>query len=169
MATQTDNIQRSILPIPDRPRTGLITYDAKDPDTKYPAIQELRPPKDASVEALDASIVPRYRRAASAGKGRFPVAIRRHGTAQRTQRCGDEEKAEKQSLFITSSASKRLRPKRHKQSPRANIKFAWSSNTTAAAWPKAAALRPLYYGTAQACKTELEIVRVEGRVSREEI
>ena len=27
---------RSFLPIPDRPRTGLVTYDAKDPDTKYP-------------------------------------------------------------------------------------------------------------------------------------
>ena len=36
MATR-DELQRNILPIPDRPRTGLITYDAKDPDTKYPA------------------------------------------------------------------------------------------------------------------------------------
>jgi hypothetical protein len=35
------------LPIPDRPRTGLITYDAKDSDTKYPPIAELRPPKPA--------------------------------------------------------------------------------------------------------------------------
>ena len=42
-----DKISRSVLPIPDRPRTGLMTYDAKDPDTKYPPIQELRPPKDA--------------------------------------------------------------------------------------------------------------------------
>ena len=42
-----DKISRSILPIPDRPRTGLITYDAKDPDTKYPPIVELRPPKGA--------------------------------------------------------------------------------------------------------------------------
>ena len=30
-----------------RPRTGLITYDAKDPDTKYPPIEQLRPPKGA--------------------------------------------------------------------------------------------------------------------------
>jgi hypothetical protein len=30
-----DSIHRSHLPIPDPPRTGLITYDAKDPDTKY--------------------------------------------------------------------------------------------------------------------------------------
>jgi arylsulfatase len=46
----TDNrevIQRGVLPIPDRSRTGLITYDAKDPDTKYPAIEQLRPPKGA--------------------------------------------------------------------------------------------------------------------------
>jgi arylsulfatase A-like enzyme len=42
-----DEIQRNILPIPDRPRTGLITYDAKDPETKFPAIQQLRPPKGA--------------------------------------------------------------------------------------------------------------------------
>lgn len=42
-----DQIQRNILPIPDRPRTGLITYDAKDPETHYPAITQLRPPKGA--------------------------------------------------------------------------------------------------------------------------
>jgi arylsulfatase len=47
MAFQTDNISRSILPIPDSPRTGLITYDARDPDTKYPPIEQLRPPKGA--------------------------------------------------------------------------------------------------------------------------
>jgi arylsulfatase len=42
-----DPIQRSILPIPDQPRSGLITYDAKDPDTKFPPITQLRPPKGA--------------------------------------------------------------------------------------------------------------------------
>src|SRR6476619_5127540 len=42
-----DSIPRTALPIPDRPRTGLITYDAKDPDTKYPPIEQLRPPKGA--------------------------------------------------------------------------------------------------------------------------
>ena len=42
-----DNIQRNVLPIPDRPRTGLITYDAKDPDTKFEPIGQLRPPKGA--------------------------------------------------------------------------------------------------------------------------
>jgi arylsulfatase A-like enzyme len=46
MAEQ-DNINRTVLPIPDRPRTGLITYDAKDPETHYPAITQLRPPKGA--------------------------------------------------------------------------------------------------------------------------
>jgi arylsulfatase A-like enzyme len=45
--SEQDPIQRNVLPIPDRPRTGLITYDAKDPETKYPAITQLRPPKDA--------------------------------------------------------------------------------------------------------------------------
>jgi arylsulfatase len=47
MATQTDNIQRSILPIPDRQHVGLTTYDAKDPNAKYPPIEPLRPPKGA--------------------------------------------------------------------------------------------------------------------------
>ena len=42
-----ESISRTILPIPDRPRTGLITYDAKDPDTSYPPIHQLRPPKQA--------------------------------------------------------------------------------------------------------------------------
>jgi arylsulfatase A-like enzyme len=39
--------QRSVLPIPDRTPVGLTTYDAKDPDTSYPPITPLRPPKDA--------------------------------------------------------------------------------------------------------------------------
>lgn len=40
-----DDIQRNVLPIPDPARTGLITYDAKDPETKYPKITQLRPPR----------------------------------------------------------------------------------------------------------------------------
>jgi arylsulfatase A-like enzyme len=42
-----DDVQRAILPIPDRPTIGLTTYDAKDPDTKYPPIREIRPPDGA--------------------------------------------------------------------------------------------------------------------------
>ena len=42
-----ERIMRNVLPIPDRPRTGLITYDARDPETKYPPIEQLRPPKGA--------------------------------------------------------------------------------------------------------------------------
>src|SRR6478735_4012628 len=42
-----DDIQRTVLPIPDQPRTGLITYDAKDPDTKFSPIKQLRPPQGA--------------------------------------------------------------------------------------------------------------------------
>ena len=38
---------RSHLPMPSAERTGLITYDAKDPDSKFPPIEQLRPPKDA--------------------------------------------------------------------------------------------------------------------------
>ena len=40
-------LSRTVLPIPDAPRTGLITYDAKDPDTQYPPIRQLRPPPAA--------------------------------------------------------------------------------------------------------------------------
>lgn len=40
-------VSRTVLPIPDPPRTGLITYDAKDPDTQYPPIRQLRPPPNA--------------------------------------------------------------------------------------------------------------------------
>src|SRR5437016_13057220 len=47
MSDHPDKINRNVLPIPARPRTGLITFDAKDPDTKYPPIQQLRPPKGA--------------------------------------------------------------------------------------------------------------------------
>ena len=42
-----DTIQRSILPIPDKQYVGVTTYDAKDPDTKFPPIEPLRPPKGA--------------------------------------------------------------------------------------------------------------------------
>jgi arylsulfatase A-like enzyme len=45
--SEKDKIQREILPIPDQPHTGLITYDAKDPDTTFPPIEPLRPPKGA--------------------------------------------------------------------------------------------------------------------------
>jgi len=42
-----DSLPRTVLPIPDMPRTGLVTYDAKDPDTAYPPIKQMRPPKGA--------------------------------------------------------------------------------------------------------------------------
>ena len=47
MATESDKVNRSVLPIPDQPHMGLTTYDAKDPDTKYPPIRDLRPPAGA--------------------------------------------------------------------------------------------------------------------------
>src|SRR3954466_16189041 len=45
--TANDAIQREVLPIPDRKPVGLTTYDAKDPDTKFPPITPLRPPTGA--------------------------------------------------------------------------------------------------------------------------
>lgn len=38
---------RTILPIPDPQHVGPTTYDAKDPDTSFPPIEQLRPPKSA--------------------------------------------------------------------------------------------------------------------------
>ncbi|HEY6531894.1 MAG TPA: arylsulfatase [Acidimicrobiales bacterium] len=40
-------VSRSVLPIPDQRPVGLTTYDAKDPDTAFPPITPLRPPKGA--------------------------------------------------------------------------------------------------------------------------
>jgi hypothetical protein len=44
MTAHEDQLARSSLPIPDVPRPGLTTYDATDPDTKYPPITPLRAP-----------------------------------------------------------------------------------------------------------------------------
>ena len=38
---------REVLPIPDKPYTGLTTYTAQDPDTNFPQYEPLRPPKGA--------------------------------------------------------------------------------------------------------------------------
>ena len=42
-----ESIRREVLPVPDVVRPGLTTYDAKDPDTSYPPIREMRPPEGA--------------------------------------------------------------------------------------------------------------------------
>ena len=42
-----DPIRRAVLPIPDRKPVGLTTYQATDPDTKFPPITPLRPPAGA--------------------------------------------------------------------------------------------------------------------------
>ena len=43
----TELKHRSHLPMPNSVWPSLITYDAKSPDTKYPPIEQLRPPKGA--------------------------------------------------------------------------------------------------------------------------
>jgi arylsulfatase A-like enzyme len=43
----SDARSRTVLPIPDLPRSGLVTYDAKDPDTAFPPIAPLRAPDGA--------------------------------------------------------------------------------------------------------------------------
>jgi arylsulfatase len=42
-----DRTKRDILPIPDPQYVGLTTYDAKDPASKFPPIEPVRPPKGA--------------------------------------------------------------------------------------------------------------------------
>ena len=41
------DLPRSSLPIPDRKPVGLVTFDAKDPDTSFPPIETLLPPAGA--------------------------------------------------------------------------------------------------------------------------
>ena len=52
------SMQRDVLPMPDRPHEGVITYDAKDPDTSFPPIEPLRPPaggRSGSIGAKEVS------------------------------------------------------------------------------------------------------------------
>src|SRR5215469_14660602 len=42
-----DTLPRTVLPIPDVKPIGFTTYDAKDPETKFPPIRDLRPPEGA--------------------------------------------------------------------------------------------------------------------------
>ena len=47
MAAKPDPQRRQNLPIPDPQWVGVTTYDAKDPDTKFPPIEPVRPPEGA--------------------------------------------------------------------------------------------------------------------------
>jgi arylsulfatase len=38
---------RDVLPIPDQAYSGLVTFDAKDPETSFPPIEQVRPPEGA--------------------------------------------------------------------------------------------------------------------------
>ena len=45
--TQHGDVARVVLPLPDRAYQGDITYDAEDPESKFPPIEPLRPPGGA--------------------------------------------------------------------------------------------------------------------------
>src|SRR5215831_4735077 len=45
--TVNDDPPQNVLPIPDITPVSTTTYDAKDPETKYPPIVPLRPPSHA--------------------------------------------------------------------------------------------------------------------------
>jgi arylsulfatase len=38
---------RTSLPIPGRPFSGTVMYEAKNPDSMFPPIEEIRPPEGA--------------------------------------------------------------------------------------------------------------------------
>ena len=104
-----DKTQRSILPIPDPQYVGLTTYDAKNPDTKFPPIEPLRPPKGAPnvlIVLIDdcgfgasspfggpiatsagrsgvRAVQPGSRGKAAAHQGQYADPVRRHGPADR--------------------------------------------------------------------------------------
>ena len=65
-------MQRDVLPIPDRPYEGLITYDAKDPDTSFPPIEPLRPPAGRAERAGRAARRRRLRRLERVRRARAP-------------------------------------------------------------------------------------------------
>lgn len=44
---EIESKHRSHLPLPNTVRQDIVTYDAKSPDTRFPRIEELRPPKGA--------------------------------------------------------------------------------------------------------------------------
>src|SRR5262245_37206244 len=46
-SSRREDIQRAVLPIPDRRAVTLTTYTANDPDTTFPPIRQLRPPAGA--------------------------------------------------------------------------------------------------------------------------
>src|SRR6201999_2150076 len=46
-ANGQDTLPRHMLPIPDVTPIALTTFDAKDPDTKYPPIRQIPPPQGA--------------------------------------------------------------------------------------------------------------------------
>ncbi|MBL9124379.1 MAG: arylsulfatase [Planctomycetaceae bacterium] len=47
VAQPVEHKHRAHLPLPNTVRPAHVTYDAKSPDTKFPAIEQLRPPKGA--------------------------------------------------------------------------------------------------------------------------
>ena len=47
MTKQQDKHARTVLPIPEQAYAGLVKYDAKDPESKFPPIEPLRPPAGA--------------------------------------------------------------------------------------------------------------------------
>ena len=83
-----DEVRREVLPIPDKPPMGLTTYDAKDPDTKYPPIVPLRPPEGApNVLIVLVDDVGFGASSAFGGPVEMPTAERMASRGQKYNRC----------------------------------------------------------------------------------
>ena len=79
-AMTSDDVQRTILPIPDLAYTGTVTYDATSPDTSFPPIRRLLPPEGAPNVLVDPD---RRRRLRRVERVRRPGARRRPSSASR--------------------------------------------------------------------------------------
>jgi hypothetical protein len=51
--SESNDIQRALLPIPDRPYAGPVMYDARDPDADYAAIAPVTPPDGHMIDPAD--------------------------------------------------------------------------------------------------------------------
>jgi arylsulfatase len=81
----SSQIQRGVLPIPDRPYDGPLPLDAKDPEAKFPPIEPLRQPAGApNVLVILLDDVGFAASSAFGGPCATPTAERLAGTASST-------------------------------------------------------------------------------------
>ena len=83
-----DDVSRTQLPIPDIKHQGLITYDAKDPDTKFPPIRDAATAEGRAQRARDS-----HRRRAGTARPAPSAARARPRTSRSWRRAGCSTRA----------------------------------------------------------------------------